>query len=111
MAKKRTGPEGPDHLTEPDEIAPSDTAPLHDNPGRDPMQRSTHEALGGASGSTPGGVPLGKVVYDSGWEDHSGVALRVVFTAGPANGLLRDWVRDLALRPRPLDGGGSEEDR
>ena len=110
MAKKRTGPEGPDHLTEPDEIAPSDTAPLHDNLGLDSMQLLAHEPLAGP-GSTPGGVPLGKVVYDSGWEDHSGVALRVVFTAGPANGLLRDWVRDLALRPRPLDGGGSEEDR
>ena len=48
MAKKRTGPEGPDHLTEPDEIAPSDTAPLHDNPGRDPYATLHARALGGA---------------------------------------------------------------
>ena len=110
MAKKRSGPEGPDHLTEPDEIAPSVTAPLHDNPVGYSMQPLAHEPLAGP-GSDPGGVPLGTVVYDSGWENHSGVALRVVFTAGPATDLLRDWVRDLALRPRPLDGGGSEENR
>ena len=110
MAKKRSGPLGPDHLTEPDEIPPSDTAPLHDNPGRDPMQLFTREPLAGP-GSNLGGVPLGTVVYDSGWENHAGLDIRVIFTAGPATDLLRDWVRDLALRPRPLDGGDSEENR
>ena len=52
-----------------------------------------------------GELPPGSVVYDSGWEDCSGIALRVVFTAGPANQYLRDWVRELALHPRPPTGG------
>ena len=74
------------------------------SPSRDPAQppapSSEHDAHLGE-----GEVPLGSVVYDSGWEDCSGIALRVVFTAGPANGYLRDWVRELALHPRPPTGG------
>lgn len=61
------------------------------------------------AGGDLGGVPPGAVVYDSGWEDCSGMAIRVVFTAGPPNGYLRDWVRDLALRPSRLAGTDSED--
>lgn len=63
-----------------------------------PVQPRTQLPQAGPD-ARPGELPLGSVVYDSGWEDCSVIALRVVFTAGPANGYLRDWVRELALHP------------
>ena len=74
------------------------------DPSCDPAQPPALAPLDGPDAHL-GELPLGSVVYDSGWEGHSGLEIRTVFTAGPANGYLRDWVRELALRPRPLVGG------
>ena len=80
--------------------------------GEGPVPAAAEPGRAGPSagdGSGLGDVPPGTVVYDSGWEDHSNLAVRTVFTAGPANGYMWDWVRDLVLRPSPLSGAGSED--
>ena len=108
-AKKASGPSGPDHLAEPREIRASDASPAHPTQSPDPVQPCADAPMAGF-GCRTAEVPLGSVVYDSGWEDHCGVEVRCVFTAGPSSQFLRDWVRKLVLRPGPSAGGNTDGD-
>ena len=113
--KEGSGPDGPDQQPVPREIAPSAAAPdqlqasaslAHtDNTGFVSAAQSHLDMalVGPSSGCRSGAdsdtLPAGAVVYDSGWEECSGISLRVAFTAGPASEHLRAWVRELMLRP------------
>ena len=109
MLKERSGPGGPDHVAEPREIVAPDATSIHVKRSVDHAQPGADVPLVGTD-SCPGAQAAGSVVYDSGWEDCSGIAVRTVFTAGPPNQILRDWVRNLMLRPVPPPGGDTEAD-
>ena len=109
MGKKRSGPDGPDHTAEPDEIGRSNAALNHVSAAGDFVQPQLDASLAGCDGQ-PCEVELGAVVYDSGWEDRSGIEVRVVFTAGPPNGYLQDWARRMSLRPQALPGSQPVDD-
>ena len=109
MLKKRSGPNGPDHVAEPREIVAPDATSIDGTPPVDHAQPGADAPLAGTD-PRPGAQALGPVVYDSGWEDCSGIVVRTVFTEGPPNRYLRDWVRELALRLVPPSGGDTESD-
>ena len=104
MGKRGSGPEGPDHEHRPQEIAPSDAA--HEpEPTDEPIHVHDSKFAGDVESASASALdqylPSGPIVYDSGWMECSGQdpAVRVVFVAGPLNAALRNWVRDLVLRP------------
>ena len=113
MAKKRAGPEGPDHLTEPLGLQPHDAATPQDT------NSSFLTQLDGA-GSPPAGsglcrppcddFPTGPVMYDTSWVDQPGSQFRVVFSAGPPNLPLREWVRAHMFSPVSVSDEETELD-
>ena len=114
MPKKRSGPsKEPDHHAEPQEIAPSDAATPKGNNSSFLAQQDTDAPPVGSDLCCPphdGDFPPGSVVYDTGWEDHAGVEIRAVFTAGPPNHSLREWVRAQIFSPVPLSDEETEPD-
>ena len=100
MPKRKSGPSGPDQNREPREIAPSDAAP--DQLGAESAVADDTEYPGDAQSRVclPEVDAVAGCLYDSGWEDCSGTLVRVVFTAGPSNPPLRNWVRELMLLHR-----------
>ena len=69
--------------------------------GVGPGELSPDPAAAGPGPSSPLDAYLlhGPAVYDTGWQDCDRFELRVAFAAGPANQALRDWMRELLLRP------------
>ena len=114
MTKKRSGPDGPDHTMEPPEIAASEAASKQITESLGSAQQGA-DVASAESGSWRGSdgtlFPPYGFMYDSGWEDCSGIAVRVVFTVGPFSRAQRDFVRALMLRPLPSPGGRTEADR
>lgn len=108
MRIEEAGPRGPASDTEPFELETPDAAPRHHNSGRDCVQASLDALCRQDSGLLPA-AGQDDLVYDSGWDDSSGVNVRVMFRAGEASPQLRDWVRELALSPEaPVDGERKE---
>ena len=107
MLKERSGPNGPDHVAEPREIVAPDATSIDGTPPVDHAQPGADAPL---AGTNPSSQVLGSVVYDSGWEDCSGIVVRTLFTEGPPNRYLRDWVREKMLRLVPPSGGDTEAD-
>ena len=109
MLIEESGPGGPDHEVEPREIAACDAAP--DQPiGESACFEDTGTRGDAQCRLCPGGSD--ELVYDSGWEDCTGgVSLRVVFSLGPPNPRLREWVRQMMLQPArdPVGSGGAEK--
>ena len=96
MAKRRSGPEGPDPDPEPFENeTPEAALEYHKSdfccvqPGSDAVFEQCGDALDG--------IDRDGVVYDSGWDDTAGFPVRVVFVAGSVNPGLWDWVRKVAF--------------
>ena len=106
MAKRGSGPGGPDHAAEPFETETPDAAPEHHNGGCGCAQHNG-KFLSAQCGDALGAIPEDRVVYDSGWEEGTGLAVRVVFAAGGENPELWRWVRRLAFQQgTPEDPGG-----
>ena len=101
MLTQKSGPGGPDHETEPCEVGASTTAPDRLERISEPVSFDDTESA--AAAQSRHGLP-----YDSGWEDCSGISLRVLFTQGTASGLLRNWVRQMILRPTEGPTGHGE---
>ena len=96
MRKRRSGPEGPDPDPEPFEIGTPDAALEHHNSDCDCTQPCL-DALFAQYGDALPGIDPDQVVYDSGWVDSSGTAVRIVFGTGPESPYLQEWVRRLAF--------------
>ena len=106
MEKRRSGPEGPDRAPEPFEFEAPEAAQEHDNGGCDCAQLCL-EALFSQYPQAFDGIDRDAIVYDSGWDNSSGLAVRVLIGAGPENPELWEWARGLALRSNvPGEDGG-----
>ena len=106
MEIRRSGPEGPDRAPEPFENEAPEAALEHDNANCDGPQPCL-DALFSQYPQAFDGMDRDRIVYDSGWEDSSGLDVRVVFGAGPENPELWEWARGLCLRSNvPGEDGG-----
>ena len=100
MLTKESGPYGPDHETEPCEVAASTTAP-------DRLERASESVSLDDTESPATAQSCADPAYESS-EDCSGISLRVVFTQGSPSGPLRDWVRHMMLRSTEASAGHDE---
>ena len=106
MEKRRSGPEGPDRAPEPFEFEAPEAAQEHDNACCDCAQQCL-DALFSQYPQAFDGIDRDGIVYGSGWDDSSGLAVRVLIGAGPENPELWEWARGLALRSNvPGEDGG-----
>ena len=104
MEKRRSGPEGPDRAPEPFEFEAPEAAQEHDNAGCDCAQPCL-DALFSQYPEAFDGIDRDRIVYDSGWDDTSGIAVRLVCGEGPVNSMLWEWVRRMAF-----EGGAVAEE-
>ena len=96
MGKRGSGPEGPDRGPEPFENETPEAALDNDNAGCGCPQPCL-EALFDQYGKAFAGIDRDRVLYDSGWDDSSGIAVRLVFGAGPEMPMLREWFWRMAF--------------
>ena len=91
---------------EPSESAASETAQEHGKAACGCVQQCWDELFSQYRDAL-GGIDREQVIYDSGWEDCSGIEVRLLFTSGSASQMLRNWVRELMLRPAasPIEDG------
>lgn len=112
MVKKQSGPfAGPDHEAGPLEIAPSDTATSQISNSDGFAQRGEDAPPAVSAPCYPlhdADFPPGSVVYDTGWEGHSRLEVRTVFTSGPPSDALRQWVRAQMVSSVPLSDDDEE---
>ena len=96
MGKRGSGPEGPDRDPEPFENETPEAAQKYHSADCDPVQPCL-DALFSQYPIAFEGIDRDRVLYDSGWDDSSGIAVRLVFGAGPEIPMLREWIWRMAF--------------
>ena len=110
MKDRGSGPEEPDRRDESFEIEAPDATLDHDKCGCDGVQPCLIE-LFSQYGDVFEGVDPDQVVYDSGWQGSSNMAVGVVFTEGPVDRHLWNWARDQMFRGALAASEGTVEDQ